>query len=856
MAEKKIPTRDEIDVKDTWDLTPLFPTDEAWSAELERARGYVDKVAAFRGRLGEDGGTLLAFLQLDDEISVTFDALINYAQRKSDEDTRVAKYQDMLAQLTALLVELNSAGAWETPELLAIPEDTLARFYADTPGLALYRRRLDSVRRRKDHILSDREEKLLASAGELAEAPDQIYSMLCDADMTFPDAVDAAGGHHPVSHGSYTALMQSQDRALRQSAFSSMYSVYGQFRNTAAATLSAQVKQLLFFARARNYPSTLDAALDATEVPTAVYRSLIDAVRANLPKLHRYVALRKKHMGLDELHMYDLYTPLVGELDLTVPFEEAKELTLAATAPLGADYAAVLREGFAHRWIDVYENQGKRSGGYSAGARVHPYVLLNYTGTLNDAFTLAHEMGHSLHSYLSNTHQPPVYSDYVIFVAEVASTCNEALLMEHLLATTTDMTFPDAVDAAGGHHPVSHGSYTALMQSQDRALRQSAFSSMYSVYGQFRNTAAATLSAQVKQLLFFARARNYPSTLDAALDATEVPTAVYRSLIDAVRANLPKLHRYVALRKKHMGLDELHMYDLYTPLVGELDLTVPFEEAKELTLAATAPLGADYAAVLREGFAHRWIDVYENQGKRSGGYSAGARVHPYVLLNYTGTLNDAFTLAHEMGHSLHSYLSNTHQPPVYSDYVIFVAEVASTCNEALLMEHLLATTTDKRRRAYLINYFLEQFRTTLYRQTMFAEFELKINELAQQGAGLTAEALCQIYAQLNRDYFGPDIVVDEEIALEWARIPHFYYNYYVYQYATGYAAAIALSRRILKEGQSAVDDYLNFLKGGCSADPITLLRGAGVDMASPQPVNDALALFDELITQLDELLTE
>ena len=600
MAEKKIPTRDEIDVKDTWDLTPLFPTDEAWSAELERARGYVDKVAAFRGRLGEDGGTLLAFLQLDDEISVTFDALINYAQRKSDEDTRVAKYQDMLAQLTALLVELNSAGAWETPELLAIPEDTLARFYADTPGLALYRRRLDSVRRRKDHILSDREEKLLASAGELAEAPDQIYSMLCDADMTFPDAVDAAGGHHPVSHGSYTALMQSQNRALRQSAFSSMYSVYGQFRNTAAATLSAQVKQLLFFARARNYPSTLDAALDATEVPTAVYRSLIDAVRANLPKLHRYVALRKKHMGLDELHMYDLYTPLVGELDLTVPFEEAKELTLAATAPLGADYAAVLREGFAHRWIDVYENQGKRSGGYSAGARVHPYVLLNYTGTLNDAFTLAHEMGHSLHSYLSNTHQPPVYSDYVIFVAEVAS----------------------------------------------------------------------------------------------------------------------------------------------------------------------------------------------------------------------------------------------------------------TCNEALLMEHLLATTTDKRRRAYLINYFLEQFRTTLYRQTMFAEFELKINELAQQGAGLTAEALCQIYAQLNRDYFGPDIVVDEEIALEWARIPHFYYNYYVYQYATGYAAAIALSRRILKEGQSAVDDYLNFLKGGCSADPITLLRGAGVDMASPQPVNDALALFDELITQLDELLTE
>jgi oligoendopeptidase F len=283
-------------------------------------------------------------------------------------------------------------------------------------------------------------------------------------------------------------------------------------------------------------------------------------------------------------------------------------------------------------------------------------------------------------------------------------------------------------------------------------------------------------------------------------------------------------------------------------------MKISFEEAKELTLQATAPLGEEYGKLLREGFDHRWIDVYENQGKRSGAYSAGARVHPYVLLNYKGTLNDAFTLAHEMGHALHSYLSNHNQSVTYSDYVIFVAEVASTCNEALLMQYLLGKTTDKRERAYLINYFLEQFRTTLYRQTMFAEFELAVNEMAQRGEGLTAEALCAKYKELNVLYFGPDVVVDDQIALEWARIPHFYYNYYVYQYATGYAAAIALSRRVLNEGPAAVEDYLGFLKGGCSKDPIALLRGAGVDMATPAPINEALALFGELIDEMETLM--
>ena len=586
--------------ENTWATEDLFPSDEAWKAALEEAKGYLPKIRGLEGRLGESAQTLLEGMELDDRLSVDVEALAHYASRKGDEDTRVAKYQDMNAQLMALMVDIETAGAYESNEILAIPDETLEDYYAREPRLEGYRRRLEQVRRRREHILSPAEEALLASAGELAQGPDNIYSMLCDADMTFPDAVDSQGEHHAVTHGSFVPLLYSQDRALRKSAFEALYSVYGQYRNTCAATLSAQVKQLLFFSKARKYPSSLAAALDGTEVPVEVYHNLISAVRANLPKLHRYTALRKKLLGVEELHFYDLYTPIVGDVEMKIPFEEAKE-----------------------------------------------------------------------------------------------------------------------------------------------TVRQ-----------------------------------------------------------------------------------------------------------------ALKPLGEAYAAILEEGFAHRWIDVYENTGKRSGAYSAGARVHPYVLLNYHDTLNDVFTLAHEMGHAIHSYRSNRDQPVAYSDYVIFVAEVASTCNEALLMEHLLAKTTDRRERAYLINYFLEQFRTTLYRQTMFAEFELKVNELAQRGEGVTAEALCAIYRQLNVDYFGPDIVVDDQIALEWARIPHFYYNFYVYQYATGYAAAIALSRRILKEGESAVQDYLNFLSGGCSADPITLLKGAGVDMATAQPINQALELFDQLIGEMEELMEE
>lgn len=596
--EKKIPTRSEVDPKYTWALEDVYASDDLWKEDLKKARTFPKQLTAYQGRLGESAAILLEFLKLGDEIGILFDALYGYAQRKSDEDTTNSVYQGMASQAMNAMVAVDAASSFETPELLAIPEETLEQFYHDAPELETYRLYLTRIRAKRAHILSDVEEKLLAAAGEMSQSPDNIYSVFADADLKFPNAVDKDGNEHVVTHGTYIPLMHSQDRVLRQSAFESLYSVYGQFRNTAAAILSAQVKQLKFRADARKYESTLQASLDGNYVPTEVYTNLIDAVHQNMAPMYRYVELRKQLLKLDELHMYDLYTPIVSDVDVNIPFEEAKE-------------------------------------------------------------------------------------------------------------------------------------------------------------------------------------------------------TVYKAL---------------------------------------------------------APMGDAYRAILQEGFDNRWIDVYENVGKCSGAYSAGLRKHPYVLLNYAGTLDSMFTLAHEMGHAIHSYLSNKHQPATYANYSIFVAEVASTCNEALLMEYLLANTTDKRRRAYLINYFLEQFRTTLYRQTMFAEFELEINRRNERGESLTAEALNTLYHELNVQYFGDGIVIDKQIDLEWARIPHFYYDYYVYQYATGYSAAIALSRRILREGKPAVNDYLRFLSGGCSADPITLLRGAGVDMATTQPITEALKLFDELITEMKQLM--
>ena len=594
---KKIPSREDIPTEDKWALEDLYPTDADWKRELETLSQDKEYLASFAGKLETDAEALYQYLDASEKLNVKAELLGNYCMRRADEDTRNAAAQAMQGQFMSAVVELSAACSFDTPEIMAISDQTLDAFYSECPKLERYRRYLTDLRRKKHHTLSAAEEKLLAAAGEMSQTPDAIYGALADADLTFRDAVDEQGSPHPLTQGTFVQLEESPDRVLRKSAYENLY------------------------------------------------------------------------------------------------------------------------DGFAS----------------------------------------------------------------------------------------------------------------------------------------FKNTAAAILNGQNKQLKFYADARKYGSALEASLDSNHVPVSVYDNLIKAVHDKLPSMHRYVRLRRKLLGVDELHFYDIYTPLLSGVDKYIPYEQAKQTVYNALAPLGEDYRAILKEGFDNRWIDVYQNQGKRSGAYSAGTAVHPYVLLNYTGTLDSQFTLAHEMGHALHSYLSNKHQNPIDADYVIFVAEVASTCNEALLMEYLLKNTTDNKERAYLINHFLDQFKGTIYRQTMFAEFERNIGMMTAAGQTLTAEVLCQEYKRLNALYYGPDMVVDDRIAMEWARIPHFYYNYYVFQYATGYAAAIALSRRILKEGECAVRDYLNFLSGGCSRSPIELLKRAGVDMTSPEPVVQALALFDELLDEMEAL---
>lgn len=596
--KETIMERSQISDEYKWSINDIYKNDECWTEDYEEARKTTDEIKSFKGRLAESSEILCRYFKLNDRLSIILDNLINYAHRRRDEDNRNAVYQEMCGQLSALLSDISDACSFEVPEILAISEEKLSRFYAENTDLSLYQLYISRLQKRKEHTLSEAEERIMALAGQMQEAPDTIYSVFSDAELEFDDAVDSKGNKHQVTHGTYIPLMQSPDRVLRESAFRSMYGTYGKYKNTIAAMLTAQTRQSLFTARARRYESTLHASLDRTDVPVSVYHNLIEAVHNNMEYMHKYIKLRKKLMGLDELHMYDLYTPVVQDFDMKITFEEAKQT--------------------------VYE--------------------------------------------------------------------------------------------------------------------------------------------------------------------------------------------------------------------------------------ALAPMGDEYRAVLKEGFENGWIDVYENKGKTSGAYSAGAKVHPYVLLNHKDTLNCEFTLAHEMGHAIHSYYSNKNQPAVYSDYVIFVAEVASTCNEALLMEYLLKNTDDRKQKAYLINYFLEQFRTTLYRQTMFAEFELKINQMTESGEGITAENISELYYNLNKTYFGDDIVVDDDIALEWARIPHFYYEYYVYQYATGYSAAIALSRKILKEGKQAADNYIRFLSSGCSKSPIDLLKLAGVDMSTPEPINSALGIFNELIDELEKLL--
>lgn len=418
-----------------------------------------------------------------------------------------------------------------------------------------------------------------------------------------------------------------------------------------------------------------------------------------------------------------------------------------------------------------------------------------------------------------------------------------------------DMKYPDIVLEDGTHLPLTNSTYISYMESPDRAVREGAFKTLYGQIASLKNTFAAIYRGNLKQAKFYAQSRKYSSARAMYLADSNVPESVYDNLLSAVHEALPMMYRYVAVRKKVLGVDKLHMYDVYTPIVAAQNQTYEFEQAKQMVLEALKPMGEDYLSHAREGLENRWIDIYPNKGKKGGAYSWGCYdSQPFILLNYTKNLDSVFTLIHEMGHSIHSYYSRTAQDYAYSDYKIFVAEVASTCNECLLMHDLLEKTTDKEQRKYLLNHYLDSFKGTLFRQTMFAEFEKNAHEYCAQGKPLTAEALSQMYLELNQKYFGPDMEKDEEIAYEWMRIPHFYTPFYVYQYATGYSAAVALSAKILKEGKPAVDAYMNFLKGGESKDPIDLLKMAGVDMTTEKPVADALALFGELVTELETLV--
>ena len=592
-------SREEIDSKYKWDLSSMFPSDEAFEAGLEELKAYCPKMLAFKGKISTSAQALLEFLQLEDKMTLLLYKIINYAERKSDEDTRVAKYQAYVANATSAYTQVGEATSWFAAELLAIPAESVEKFYVEVPTLEFYRRKLNKILNQREHTLSAEEEALLARAEELAVQPTNIFSMFDDADLTFEDAVDSEGKTHKLTSGSFVPLLMDADRVLRESAFKQLYSRFGEFRNTSAAILTSQVKNLQFFSSSRKYASSLEAALAENEIPVEVYNNLIDAVHQNFPAFYKYVDLRKRVMGLDELHFWDVYTPLVDDVDMKFTYEEACDLIVKALAPMGEEYVNLVKKGLESRWVDVYETPGKRSGAYSAG---------------------------------------------------------------------------------------------------------------------------------------------------------------------------------------------------------------------------------------------------------------GKGMNPVMLLNFQGGLDDVYTLIHEMGHSLHTYFSSHNQEITYSDYSIFVAEVASTCNEALLSHYLLEHETDPARHAYILNHFLEGFRGTIYRQCMFAEFERDISQMNADGVALNAEVLSERYGKLCAEYFGPGIELDEEIKLEWSRIPHFYYNFYVYQYCIGFSAAIALSQRILSEGEPAVKDYIGYLSGGCSKTPIELLRGAGVDMATPDPVNAALKYFGELVDQLEQEL--
>jgi oligoendopeptidase F len=437
-------------------------------------------------------------------------------------------------------------------------------------------------------------------------------------------------------------------------------------------------------------------------------------------------------------------------------------------------------------------------------------------------------------------------------LSEVVSTSSDTFGM----LNNADLEFPEIENEDGEKVQITHGNYSRFLESSDRGVREAAFKAVYATYGKFRNTFASTLSGNIKRDNVNARIRKYESARQAALSDDHIPESVYDNLVETVNNNLHLLHRYAALRKEVLGLDQVHMYDMYTPLVKEVKMEIPYEKATQTMLAGLSALGEEYTGIVEEGINNRWVDVKENKGKRSGAYSSGAYgTNPYILMNWQDNVDNLFTLAHEFGHSVHSYYTRASQPYVYGDYSIFVAEVASTTNEALLNEYMVKTTEDEQERIYLLNHWLDGFRGTVFRQTMFAEFEHLIHQMDQNGEALTADRLTEVYYELNKKYFGEEVAVDEEIGMEWARIPHFYYNYYVFQYATGLSAATALSKGILEEGQPAVDRYISeFLKAGSSDYPIEVLKKAGVDMTSPEPVAEACKVFEEKLIELEKLL--
>lgn len=596
---RELPKRSEVKEEYTWDVSAMYASKAAWEADLKEVVTIVSDLAKLEGSVMASAEKLLAALELGARAEQKIDLAFNYAERLFDQDQKNTEHQAMSQKMYGVMTDYQSRTAFVVPEILAADKATLAQYFAENKELELYRGLVDEILRTKEHVLSSEMEKLVAMTGEMAQTPEQVYSIINNADLIYPEIEDENGEKVRLSHGNF------------------------------------------------------------------------------------------------------------------VPFEE----------------------------------------------------------------------------------------------------------------------------------------------SGDRRVRKDAFEAFYSIYKQFAGTIAGLYNGQVKQQIFYAKARNYASTLEAAVDANNVPSKVYRNLVETVNANMDKMHRYVKLRKKCLGVDELHMYDVYTPMIADAAKKVSYDEAKETVLKALAPLGEDYVATVKEGFENRWIDVYENEGKRSGAYSAGAfGTHPYVLLNYNDTLDNMFTLAHEMGHAMHSWYSNANQPYIYSQYKIFVAEVASTCNEILLMEYLLANTTDKKERAYLLNHYLDSFKGTVYRQTMFAEFEMKSNQMAEAGESLNAENLCKLYYGLNQKYFGEDMVSDPQIAYEWARIPHFYYNFYVYQYATSFSAAVAIAHGILEEGAPAVERYKKFLSGGCSMSPVDLLKQVGINMEEPKPIQDALDVFGKVLDEIETLI--